>query len=210
MRPLGLTARVAPLVLLAGLALAGCGGGDDADADPQAAPSRSAASEPPSAEPSPTPSGPDRSPEALAALLEFTAPDFDEPTVQEAVDDYEEYLRQYMVAQGLPDADYPPMIAGLDPAFAEAALVQTVQLEEGGYFAAGPYVETVVDGAGSQGEVFITSCADLSGREFYDVKTGKLVKAAEAVETPVTVTMTRGAERWVLSAYDRNESLVCP
>ena len=209
MRTPGLTARFAPLVLLAGVALAGCGG-DDADADPQAAPSSAATSKSPSPEPSPTPSGPDRSPEALAELLEFTAPEFDDPMVQEAVDGYEEHLRNFVVAQGLADPDYPPLLAGIDPAFVDAALDNTRQAARDGYFYVGPYVEDVVDAAGSEGQVFITSCADLSGRKVHRVDTGEFVQDSGAVLTPVTITMTRGAERWVMSEYDRNESLVCP
>jgi hypothetical protein len=84
-------------VLLAGSGLVACGDGDD-EPDPQVAPSASADTEPDEPEPSPTPSGPDRSPEALMALLEFTAPSFEDPMVQEAVDGYREHLTQLMVA----------------------------------------------------------------------------------------------------------------
>lgn len=58
--------------------------------------------------------------------------------VQEAVDGYEEYLRQFVVAQGLAQADYPPMLAALDPAFADAALDNTRQAARDGHFYAGP------------------------------------------------------------------------
>lgn len=209
MRAPRLSLRVASLALVAGVGLVACGSDDD-EPEPQAVPSASASAEPDEPEPSPTPTGPDRSPEALMALLEFTAPEFDDPMVQEAVDGYEDFLTQAMVAQGIGDADYPPLIAALDPAFVEPALSTTVINEQEGIFLAGPYVETVIDGAGSEGQVFLTSCSDLSGRELYMVDTGEFVREAGTGVVPVTVTMTRAADRWVLSNYLQNEDLVCP
>jgi hypothetical protein len=207
MRPPRPTARVAPLVLLAGVALAGCTGGD-ADTDPQAAPSASAAS--PSAEPSPTASGPDRSPEALAEQVDFRAPEFDDPVVQEAVAGYREFVTQLVVAQGLADGEYPPLVASVEPSYVDEALGNTrINTEAGGYLL-GPFVETVVDGAGSEGQVFLTSCADVSERVVYLVADDSVARPAAANVVPANVTMIRAAEGWVLSGYVRNEELVCP
>lgn len=207
MRPLRLTARIAPLVLLAGVALAGCSG-DDADADPQAAPSTSAAS--PSAEPSPTPSGPDRSPEALAELSEFRAPEFDDPMVQEAAEGYREHVKQLTVAQGLADPDYAPLLATIEPSFVEEGLGNTrANIENGGYLL-GKRVVTVIDGAGSEGQVFLTACTDLGDRTVYLLENDEVGLAAAPDVVPANVTMIRAAERWVISSYVRNEELVCP
>lgn len=209
MRTPRLTARVAPLVLLAGLVLAGCGG-NDADADPQAAPSASTGSSSPSAEPSPTPSGPDRSPEALAALVEFTAPEFDEPIVREAVAGYREFVTQLVVAQGLADPNYPPLLATIEPRFVDEALDNTrTNIENGGYLL-GTRVDTVIDGAGSDGRVFLTACTDLGDRTVYFLDSDEVARPPTAEVTPANVTMIRGADGWVLSGYERNEELVCP
>lgn len=208
MRPPRLTARVAPLVLLAGVVLAGCGG-DDAD-DMQAAPSASAASPSPSAEPSPTPTGPDRSPEALAKLSVFSAPEFDDPMVQEAVDGYGEYLTQLVVAQGLADPDYPPLLAKIEPRFVDEALGNTrSNIENGGYLL-GERTDTVVDAAGSEGQVFLTACADISDRVVYLLANDEVGRPATPEVIPANVTMIRAADGWVLSGYVRNEELVCP
>lgn len=207
MRPLRLTTCAAPLVLLATVVLAGCGG-DDADADPQAVPSTTAAS--PSAEPSPTPSGADRSPEALAELSEFTAPEFEDPMVREAVEGYREYVTQLVVAQGLAEPSYPPLLATIEPRFVDEVLGNTrTNIQNGGYLL-GERVETVIDGAGSDGQVFLTSCTDLGDRTVYLVENDEVALPATPDVTPANVTMIRAAEGWVISGYVRNEELVCP
>lgn len=198
-------------MLLAAVALAGCGG-DDADADPQAVPSSSAAapSPSPSAEPSPTPSGPDRSPEALAELSEFTAPEFDDPMVREAVEGFREYNRQLTVAQGLADPDYPPLLATIDPVFVDEALGLTRDNIGSGGYLLGERAVSVVDAAGSEGQVFLTACTDLGDRAVYLVEDDSVALPAAPEVDPANVTMIRAAEGWVLSGYVRNEELVCP
>jgi len=205
MRPLPV--RIALFALLAALGLTGCG--DDGAVDAEAAPTASASAQPVAPSASPTPTGPDRSPEALAALLKFTAPPFDDPLVQEAVDGYQEHLRQLMVAQGLSDAERPALIATVDPAFREAALGSTARNQRGGYYLTGPYVEKVVDAAGSEGQVFLTSCADLRQRKVYEVATDAPAELPPSQVRPVTVTMTRAAQGWVLSNYVSNADLTC-
>lgn len=200
----GLTARIAPLVLLAGLALAGCSGGDDGGS-PQAAPSASTTSETPTTEPSPTPSGPDRSPEALAELSEFTAPAFADPVVQEAVEGYQEFVRQLVVAQGLADGDYPPLLATIEPGLVEEVLGNTrVNVEHGGYLL-GPRVDSVVDGTASGSQVLLAVCSDVSNRTVYYVENDEVARPAAPSVHQASATMIRAADGWVLSGYVINE-----
>lgn len=195
-------------MVLAGVVLAGCSGSSDPDAAPTAPPSTTSP-QTPTAQPSPEPTGPDRSPEALAGLLDFTAPEFDEPVVSEAVDGYEEYLRQFVVATGLAQPDYPPLLAAIEPSYVASALDNLTTDSANGFYFVGPYVEEVVDAAGNEGEVFITTCVDVSAREVYTVADDTFVQLSDGVLTPVTVTMRRGAQQWVLADYRRNEELTC-
>jgi len=196
-------------VLLAGTGLVACGDGDD-EPDPQVAPSASADTEPDEPEPSPTPTGPDRSPEALAELSEFTAPEFENPMVREAVEGYREFVTQLVVAQGLAEPNYPPLLATIEPRFVDEALGNTrANIQNGGYLL-GTRVDTVIDGAGSEGQVFLTSCTDLGDRAVYLVENDEIALPPSPAVTPANVTMIRAAEGWVISGYVRNEELVCP
>lgn len=66
--------------------------------------------------PTPEPSADLRSPQALAEQYVFEAPPEDDPAVQEALDGYADLFRQFTVAEGLAQPDYPPLLARLDPA----------------------------------------------------------------------------------------------
>lgn len=99
-----------------------------------------------------------------------------------------------MAAQGISDADYPPLLATIEPGFVQAALQGTTQNEAAGVYLVGPYTETVIEGAGSEGQVFLTSCADLSAREGFALDTGELLLEAAPLVIPATVTMIRAAE----------------
>ena len=199
------------LVLLAVLALTGCSGGA-VDGGGAAAPSASSApapAAPVSAAPSPS-SGPDRSPEALAALSKFSTPQFKDQLVREAVEGYGEFVKELTVAQGLADPDYPPLLALIEPRFVGEALGNTRANIKNGAYLLGPRTDTVIDAAGSDGQVFLSTCSDLGQRVGYYANDDSVGRPAKANVVPANVTMVRGAKDWVISAYVRNEEVVCP
>jgi hypothetical protein len=143
-------------------------------------------------------------------MSEFTAPEFENPMVREAVEGYREYVTQLVVAQGLAEPNYPPLLVTIEPRFVDEALGNTrANIQNGGYLL-GTRVDTVIDGAGSEGQVFLTSCADLGDRTVYFVENDEAARPPTPDVVPANVTMIRAAEGWVISGYVRNEELVCP
>lgn len=199
----GLLVCLLPLVLLTG-----CGD----DGDPAISPTAPAvtASAPTTSAPAPTPAGPDRSPGALKQLLTFSSPAGQPPAVQRAIDDYEAFIREQLVAQGLSDPGYAPLRARVDASVLAAVVSSIVQNKKVGSFLAGPYTEHVLTAAGDARQVVLRTCGDLSKRVVYDSRTGKRLRASRTHAVDLTVTMTRGADGYVLLSALPSAAASCP
>lgn len=190
------------MALLALSALTACGGNDQPRADPSVPVEPSATAAVPSAPSTPDP----RSPEALAGLVEFTAPPETDPAIQEALLAYADLLRQFVIAQGLGDAEYPPLLARIDPNNTElktlilSGLVQTVA---DGQFVLGTLTERVTDSAGTANMVLIDTCTDYTQRDIYSAATGQFLQEVNVgIDVArARVVMRPGASGWLVSQY---------
>lgn len=203
------TRQATVLALTVGLALVGCGGGTDGDGS--AAPSTTA---PPSTAvaPTPEPSADPRSPEALVELLDFQAPPQQDPAVQAGIDGYEEFLRQFVIAEGLGDPDYPPLLALINPrdqAFVDGLLSGLTIGEKDNTYVLGPLAERVTDAAGNASRVLIDTCTDYTGRDVYSEATDEVVGKLVLTVIRARVVMTRAADGWILSDYSAPNEQNC-
>lgn len=188
------------------LALTACGSNDQPTAAPATPTAPSASGAVPSAEPSAAPSPDPRSPEGLAGLLTFDAPPDPDPAVQEALLAYADTLQQFVVAQGLGDPDYPPLLARIDPNNAElrtsllAGLVKNAAADE---IFLDPLRERVTDSAGSANRVLIDTCTDYSDRVVHSEATGMDLRNFKPAIPVVRarVVMSPSATGWIVSQY---------
>jgi hypothetical protein len=167
--PLSRRHRTAAAVLVGVGTLTACGSGSSSDGSaPPTAPAPSTAPpETTAALPAPKPSADPRSPEALATLFSFEAPPQDDPVVEEALDGYADFVRQFVIAQGLGDPDYPPLLARIDPsdpALRDRVLRDLSLSEAMGEYLLGNLVDRVTDVAGDASSVLIDTCTEYSGR----------------------------------------------
>lgn len=216
---------------LALLSLTACGGDDGAAAPPAAVPTGASPASssptavlppdvaPPTSSAAPAPSVPvtepvptgERTVPQLTAQLSFTAPTEPDPAVAEAVAAYRDFLVQFVVAQGLPDGDWAPLVARLDPSLAAVGLQPLRQSAAAGQVTLGAFTETVKEVAGDAQSVFLTSCADASDRDIYDRTTGALVGPVTPAVVPLKVTMQRSGEQWLLAGYNQaSGDVTCP
>ena len=198
-------------VMLGALVLTGCGSEEQPVAEP-ALPSASLPTSSGSATPAvsapPDPAG-KRTVESLAAQLTFTAPALPDPVVAEAVTAYESFIRNFVVAQGLPDRDYAPLLATIDVAFVEPVLKATRQDLSNGYIILGPFTETVQEAAGSASAVYLTSCSDYRDRRYYLATDGAEAGNENAGLLPVLVTMIKPTDTWLIANYTRAKDVPC-
>lgn len=199
------------VVALAGVLLAGCsdeqdpvvGAGLQASTAPSSAASASAA---------PSPSADPRSPAQLATQLAFTSAATTTPAQKAAVESYRQFVEAYVVAEGIPDPDYPPLLARASAAVEELS-AQTIQssLDDGEYVR-GPYREQVLDvGQGPQ-VIALLSCSDIGSRRAYDQATDTekpLSSSAPPPRLKLAVTMTAVQDGYEVTAVTVPEESSC-
>lgn len=217
---------IAAVAAVAAAGLAACGGGSGATQAPSApsaaaspgspSPTRELRPDvvpPPAATPSatPEPTG-ERTPQSLAAQVRISAPALADPLVAEAVTAYQDFVVQYAVAQGLPDAGYAPMLARLSERLSGAQLNNLRSIVAADELILGTFDETVKAAAGTAEAVVITSCADASSRKVYDRSTGAAVRPVMPATVPLAITMRHPADRWVVDGYTRagEGDVTCP
>ncbi len=149
----------------------------------------------------PVPTG-ERSVAQLTGQLRFTAPAEDDPAVAEAVAAYRDFLVQFVVAQGLPDGDWAPLVDRVDPSLVAAGLQPLRESVAANEVTLGSFTERVQEVAGDAQSVFLTSCADASDRDIFDRTTGKVVGPVTPAVVPLKVTMQRSGEQWLLAGYN--------
>ncbi len=155
----------------------------------------------PTEAPTPEPSVDPRSPKALAALLTFTSPPQDDPAVQSAIDAYEEFLRQFIIAEGLGDPAYPPLLALInteDQVFVDSLLSGPQAADKADYYAAGPLAERVTDAAGNESRVLIDTCTDYTDRKVYKEGSDDFVEDFNFGVIRTRAVMTQAAKGWIL------------
>jgi hypothetical protein len=154
-----------------------------------------------------------RTPEALADQVEFTAPPANDPAVEAALDGYEDFLRQFVVAQGLGDPAYPPLLERIDPtdaAFAENVLGNMRADDAAGRYVLGPFSERVLDTTKVNAEgVVIDTCTDYEGRVFHAKDTDEVQGPVHASVVRAQVAMTKPADAWVVSQYSIGQTQDC-
>jgi len=203
------------LVLLASLALLASSACSDDEGD-----SSEAGPKPTSpASPSPSPSSdePDaaaeRTPEALAGQLRFSAPPANDPVVEAALDGYEDFLRQFVVAQGLGQPDHEPLLDRIDAtvaSFADTVLGNMRADDAAGRYVLGPLVEQVLDTTKVNVEgVVIDTCTDYRGRVFHAKDTDEVQGPVDATVVRAQVVMTKPGSDWVVSQYTVPEPQDC-
>ena len=190
-------------------ALTACSRDDQPTAAPSSPRPPAATAPAPSPEPSPDP----RSPAALADLVVFEAPPEPEPAIQEALAAYADFLRQFVIAQGIGDAAYPPLLARidpLDPALRDLLLSGLQKNVTDGVYLLGGLREQVKDSAGSASRVLIDTCTDYTDRIVYKMSTGE--RLGDLVGTGVIrarVVMTPSVDGWRVSQYSIPEEQNC-
>lgn len=166
----------------------------------------------PTEAPTPEPSSDPRSPSALAAQLTFTSPPQDDPAVQSAIEGYQEFLRQFIIAEGLGDPDYPPLLALIntrDQAFVDSVLSGPQAADKANNYAAGPLTERVTDAAGNASRVLIDTCTDYTNRKVYKEETDDFVEDFGFGVIRARAVMTQSANGWVLSDYSLPDEQNC-
>jgi len=197
------------LVLLTCLALLGSSACSDDDGDgSEARPGPT-----PSASPAPPEAAADRTPEALADQLRFSAPPANDPVVDAALDGYEDFLGQFVVAQGLGQPDHEPLLDRIDatvPSFADTVLGNMRADDAAGRYVLGPLVEQVLDTTKVNVEgVVIDTCTDYRGRVFHAKDTDEVQGPVDASVVRAQVVMTKPGNDWVVSQYTVPELQDC-
>ncbi len=207
-------ARRTALAALAVLALAGCSSAAAAGtvgtpvaqlpAELPAGPSG-----PPVDQPTPQPTG-SRTPAELAAQVEVTAPDESDPALAAAVAAYRDFRTQLVVAQGLPDGSWAPLIARVEPAAVTSGLASMRQVVAAGEVILGPYHESVQEVAASNGTAYLSTCTDFTQRRIHDRRTGAFRRAPTPARSALIVTLRHDTGSWRVSAYEQSTKVVCP
>lgn len=126
--------------------------------------------------------------------------------MQEALLAYADTLRQFVVAQGIGDPDYPPLLARIDPNNAElrtSLLAGLVKNAAAGEIFLGPLRERVTDSAGSANRVLIDTCTDYRDRVIHSEATGMYLRDFNSAIPVVRarVVMSPSATGWIVSQY---------
>lgn len=197
-----------------GVLVAGCSSQDEPLVAPslQVSGAPTAAAAGPSPSPSASPSAEPRSPEALAEQVEFTSVATTTPVQKAAVESYRQFLEAYVVAQGIPDPRYPPLLARTSGRY-EKDVVPTLQraVDDKSY-SLGPYREQVLEvGKGPQ-TVLLLVCSDIGARRVYDQTTDTpqpLPTSGFEPRIKIAVTMTVVADGYEVNGVTIPEESTC-
>lgn len=128
------------------------------------------------------------------------------PRTQRASGDF---IRNTVVAEGLPDRDYAPLLASIEPSFLDVGLSALRPDVDAGYLTLGPFTETVQEAAGDTSAVYITSCSDYRERTCYLAADGTEVADQDVGLLTVLVTMVKPLDTWLIADYNRAEDVPC-
>lgn len=169
-----------------------------------ATPESKAAVSPTAGLPTPEPSADPRSPQSLAEQFTFEAPPQDDPNIAAAIEGFASFGRQFVIAEGLGDPDYPPLLARIDssdPAFKDAILSNLRINKQAEEYLLGRFSDRVTGAAGDAISVLIDTCTDYTDRLIYSKVTNKALGGLPVDVVRGRVTMIRNPTGWVISQY---------